>query len=168
MRVSRITSLYIIVTPKIVTGNSQRMCKSCLTDFFRFKVFTIVKKMCARRNLSFFLLLSKMIQRIVQCNRSICSNNTEVDSKTNEALAALDSLYDTIKEQILRNDTNFNKSVIKFEDRYKKMNVSQNSYSLSCYRKTYLDSLRGKIKVQPTAVSRRKFKNGSRQKQDTS
>ena len=48
------------------------------------------------------------------------------------------------------------------------MNMSQNSSSLSCYGKTYLDSLRGKIKVQPTAVSRRMFKNGSRQKQDTS
>ena len=32
----------------------------------------------------------------------------------------------------------------------------------------HLDSRRGKIKVQPTAVSRRKFKNGGRQKQDTS
>ena len=48
------------------------------------------------------------------------------------------------------------------------MNVSQNSSLLSCYGKTHLNSLRGKIKVQPTAVSRRKFKNGSRQKQDTS
>ena len=48
------------------------------------------------------------------------------------------------------------------------MNVNQNSSSLSCYGKTYLDSLRGKIKVQPTAVSRRRFKNGSRQKQDAS
>ena len=77
-------------------------------------------------------------------------------------------MYDTIKKQILRNDTNFNKSFIKFEDKYKKMNVSQNSSLLSCYGKTHLNSLRGIIKVQPTAVSRRKFKNGSRQKQDTS
>ena len=46
--------------------------------------------------------------------------------------------------------------------------MSQNSSSLSCCGKTYLDSRRGKIKVQPTAVSIRKFKNGSRQKQDTS
>ena len=90
----------------IVTRNSQRKCKRCLTDFFRLKVFTMVKKMWARR--------------IVQSDRSICSNNTEVDSKTDEALAAFDSLYDTIKEQILRNNTNFNKTFIKFEDRYKK------------------------------------------------
>ena len=48
------------------------------------------------------------------------------------------------------------------------MNVNQNSSSLSCYGKTYLDSLRGKIKVQPTAVSRKRLKNGSRQKQDAS
>ena len=48
------------------------------------------------------------------------------------------------------------------------MNVCQNSSSLSCYGKTYLDSRRAKTKVQPTAFCRRKFKNGSRQKQDTS
>ena len=47
------------------------------------------------------------------------------------------------------------------------MNVSQNSSSLSFCGKAYLDSLRGKIKAQPTAVSRRKFKNGSEQEQDT-
>ena len=95
------------------------------------------------------------------------AQTTEVNSETDEALAALDSLYDKLKEQILRIDTNFNKSFIKFESRYKRMNVSQNSSSLSCYGKTYLDSLRAKIKVQPNAVSRRKFKNGSRQEQDT-
>ena len=44
------------------------------------------------------------------------------------------------------------------------MNVSQRNSSLSCYCKTYLDSRRGKIKVQPTAVSRSKFKKGSKQK----
>ena len=48
------------------------------------------------------------------------------------------------------------------------MNMSQISSSLSCYGKTYLGSRRGKIKVQPTAFSRKNFKNGSRQKQDTS
>ena len=97
------------------------MCKSCLTDIFiRFKVFTVVKKMCACRNLIVFFFIYKMIQRIVQRNRRVCSNNTEVDSKTDEALAALDSLYDKLKEQILRNDTNFNKSFIKVEDMYKK------------------------------------------------
>ena len=40
------------------------------------------------------------------------------------------------------------------------MNVSQNSSSLSCYGKKYLHSRKGKLKVQPTAVSRRKFKTG--------
>ena len=48
------------------------------------------------------------------------------------------------------------------------MNVSQNSSSLCFHGKTYLDSRRGKIKVQPTGVSRRNLKYGSRQKQDTS
>ena len=47
---------FVIVTPIIVTGDSQRVRKS-LTGFFRFKVFTMVKKICARRN-HFF---SKMI-----------------------------------------------------------------------------------------------------------
>ena len=48
------------------------------------------------------------------------------------------------------------------------MNVCQSSSSLSCNGKTYLDSRRGETKVQPNAFSRREFKNGSRQKQDTS
>ena len=66
------------------------------------------------------------------------------------------------------NDSNFNKSIIKFKDRYTKMNRNQNSSLLSCYGKTFLDARkRGKIKVQPAAVSRRISKNGSRQKQDT-
>ena len=58
-----------------------------------------------------------------------------------------------LKEQILTIDTNFNKSSIKFEDRYKKMNMSQKSPSFSCYGKTNLDSRRGKINVQRTVVS---------------
>ena len=48
------------------------------------------------------------------------------------------------------------------------MNLTQNSSSLICYGNTYLNSRKGKIKVQPSAVSRSNFKNGSRQKQDTS
>ena len=53
MRVSRTTSLkYIIVTP-VVTNNSQRM----FNRDFRFKVFTMVKKMCSRRNLIVFLFI---------------------------------------------------------------------------------------------------------------
>ena len=49
------------------------------------------------------------------------------------------------------------------------MNVSQNSSSFTCYGKTYLDSSKGKIKVQPTAVfSRKKSKTGSRQQHNTS
>ena len=48
------------------------------------------------------------------------------------------------------------------------MNVCQSSSSLTCNGKTYLDSRRGETKVQPNAFSRREFKNGSRQKQDTS
>ena len=97
---------------------------------------------------------------------ALAQTTKKVDSKTEEALAALDSLM-KLKEQILRNDTNFNKSFTKFEDRYEKMNMSQNNSSLSCYGKMYLDSGREKIKMQPTAASRSKFKNGSREKQDT-
>ena len=88
----------------------------------------------------------------------------KVDSKTEEALAALDSLYDKLKEQILRNDTNFNKSLTKFEDRYEKMKMSQNNSSLSCYGKMYLDSGRGKIKMQPTAASRSSTMEAGRSK----
>ena len=56
--------------------------------------------------------------------------HTEVDSKTDEALAALDSLYDKLKEQILRNYTNFNKSFIKVEDMYKKWMWAKTAHHL--------------------------------------
>ena len=49
------------------------------------------------------------------------------------------------------------------------MNVSENTSCLSSYGKMFLNpSARGKIKVQPTAVARKKKRNGSRQKQDSS
>ena len=48
----------------------------------------------------------------------VFASYTEVDSKTGKALAALVSLYDKFKEQILINGTNFDKFLIKFEYRY--------------------------------------------------
>ena len=74
-------------------------------------------------------------------------------------------VYDTVRT---KGDSNFNKAIVKFIKNYNKMNLSQNTSSLSCYGKMFLNASRGKIKVQPTAVARRKVKNGSRQKTDTS
>ena len=54
---------------------------------------------------------------------------------------------------------------MKFEAAYNKLYVARISSALSCYGKSFLNSnKRGKIKVQATAVARKK--NGSRQKQD--
>lgn len=44
--------------------------------------------------------------------------------KTDWVLAALVSLYEKLEEQILKNDTNYNKFFIKVKGRHKKMNVS--------------------------------------------
>ena len=74
-----------------------------------------------------------------------------------------------MRELINNNDSSFHKSVTKFSKNFKKLNLLQNTSCLSSYGKTFLcASARGKIKVQPAAVARRKSKNGSRQKQDTS
>ena len=62
-------------------------------------------------------------------------------------------------------DNNFNTAILKFEAAYNKLYVARISSALSCYGKSFLNSnKRGKIKVQATAVARKK--NGSRQKQD--
>ena len=74
-----------------------------------------------------------------------------------------------IKEQIETGDTNFHNAIIKFASSYTKMGLSQAVSSLCCFGKNFLDvRFKGKIKVQPAAVSRRRHKNGSRQKVDKS
>ena len=84
-----------------------------------------------------------------------------------EALDTLDKIYNQIKEQIVKDDTNLNTAILKFEAIYSKLNVAQNSSTLSCCGKSFLNrNKRGKIKLQLAAVARRVKKDGSRQKQD--
>ena len=91
------------------------------------------------------------------------------DSRSEDALAALDKIYNHMKDDIGKGDRNFNEAIIKFERKYSNLNIGQNATALSCYGKTFCNpTKRGKIKVQPAAVSRRLKKNGSRQKQDSS
>ena len=95
--------------------------------------------------------------------------NPRSTSNTDEALSLFQEFHSEVLDQIKKNDSNFNKCIIKFVHSYKKMNVSQNSSCLSSYGKMFSKSLaRGRIKVQPAAVSRRRVFNGSRQKQDSS
>ena len=48
-----------------------------------------------------------------------------------EALDTLDKIYNQIKEQIVKDDTNLNTAILKFEAIYSKLNVAQNSSALS-------------------------------------
>ena len=89
------------------------------------------------------------------------------EEQRDETLKAFSDWATEIVDQIEKGDHNFNKAIVKFTKSYNKMNLSQNTSSLHCYGKTFLKACRGKIKVQPTAVARRKIKNGAHQKTDT-
>ena len=93
--------------------------------------------------------------------------NQSSTSNTDEALSLFGEFSSDVLAQINKSDSNFNKCLIKLIRSYKKMNTAQNSSCLSSYGKMFLKaSTKGRIKVQPAAVSRRKVFNGSRQKQD--
>ena len=66
---------------------------------------------------------------------------------------------------IISNLTNPYKKFKKFIKRYKKYNDSQRVSVFQNFDSVYIDKTSREIKVQPTAVSRRKSKFGSRQKQ---
>ena len=63
-------------------------------------------------------------------------------------------------------DNSFNEGLIKMVESYKKGTRSKNSSSLHSYGKRFeLAVARGRnLKVQPEAVKRRKYRNGSRNK----
>ena len=65
-------------------------------------------------------------------------------------------------------DPTYNKGSLKFVQRFDHLSYSQQSSAFHTFGSSFLQrGNRGKIKVQPTAVTRRKSKIGSRQKQDT-
>ena len=90
------------------------------------------------------------------------------DTKINEALGALDDLYKQMIEDAKIGDRAYNEGVIKMARKYKSNNLAINSSSLHSFSTKFDSTTKGgqHLKVQPTAVSRRKYKNGSRNPQD--
>ena len=79
--------------------------------------------------------------------------------------------HSKISDKLLQHigeNVEFNKSLIKFEKRLSKLSDSQLNSALNQFGSSFFTRAhRGKIFTQPTAVSRRRKKIGSRRKQDT-
>ena len=95
-------------------------------------------------------------------------NNQREEKKMEktDVLKKFESFYKTVVEELHNDDKEFQKSILKFISRYEKFSHNQRKSALQSFGTVFVGKTRGKIKVQPTAVSRRKSKNGSRQKQD--
>ena len=79
----------------------------------------------------------------------------------------LSEVFEVLSKKINQGNTEFNKAVLAFAKRFGKLSENQLQCALHSFGSIFIGKARGRIKVQPTAVSRRKSKIGSRRKQDT-
>ena len=79
----------------------------------------------------------------------------------------LSEVFDVLSEKISQGNTEFNKAILTFAKRFDKLSENQLLSALHSVGSIFVGKARSRIKVQPTAVSRRKSKIGSRRKQDT-
>ena len=77
-----------------------------------------------------------VFQKVVR-NSPTNSCINKINSRSQEPLDALDKIYNQIKEQIVKDDTNFNTAILKFDATYNKLNVAQNSSTVACYGKNF-------------------------------
>ena len=94
-------------------------------------------------------------------------DSADTDSFTETATEDLSKLFESLKEKIEERNKQCNNSILKFTKRCGKFNESQQISAFNSFGSIFFGIAKGKIKVQPAAVSRRKSKVGSRQKQDT-
>ena len=76
-----------------------------------------------------------------------------------------DNFFKTVKEEIKNENREINAALIKFIKRFESFSQNQKVSALQRSGTTFFSTKRMKIKVQPTAVPRRKSKIGSRQRQ---
>ena len=105
-------------------------------------------------------------------NSSVAKNDnilksTKPNEKIVEALSQFELFSENIVEEVKKGDNEFNSSLIKFMNRYTYFTRNQKISSFHSFGSTFFGRRRSKIKVQPTAVSRRKSGRGSRNKQST-
>ena len=97
-------------------------------------------------------------------------SSTEVQTITderNDALESLNTVYEVLREKIENGNIEIARGVNVLAKRCHKMNQNQLISSLYSFGGAFVNRSKGKIRVQPTAVSRRKSKTGSRSKQST-
>ena len=94
-------------------------------------------------------------------------DSANTDSFTETAIQELSELFESLKEKIEQGNKQYSTSILKFTKRCGKFNESQQISAFNSFGSIFVGKTKVKIKVQPAAVSRRKSKVGSRQKQDT-
>ena len=77
-----------------------------------------------------------------------------------------DNFAKTLKEEIKNKNKEFNVALIKFIKRFESFSQNQKVFAIQSFGTTFFGRKSTKIKVQPTAVSRRKSKMGSQQRQN--
>ena len=93
-------------------------------------------------------------------------NSTEdSESELFKIKERFDQFYDSVVEGLHEGNKEFRKSVDKFLTRYNKFSSNQRNSALQSFGTVFVSKRKGKIKVQPTAVSRRVSKVGSHQRQ---
>ena len=88
------------------------------------------------------------------------------DSFIEQASEMFGNFFKTVKEEIKNENKEFNVALIKFIKRFESFSQNQKVSAFRSFGTTFFGRKRTKIKVQPTVVSRRKSKIGSRQRQN--
>ena len=110
----------------------------------------------------------------IQGNNELESKTNELECKTDGAGNASfteqssemsDNFFKTAKEEIKNINKQFNVAFIKFIKRFESFSQNQKVSAFQSFDATFSFGKRSKIKVQPTAVSKRKSKIGSWQRQ---
>ena len=77
-----------------------------------------------------------------------------------------DNFFKTLEEEMKNGNKEFNVALIEFMKRFESFSQNQKVSAFQSFGATFFGRKRTKIKVQPNAVSKKKSKIGSRQRQN--
>ena len=118
----------------------------------------------------FLVIKDTILQRNRQFNVSAANidpSPEELPTLTCTANEHMSEVFEVLSKKINQGNTGFNKAVLAFAKRFGKLSENQLQCALHSFGSIFVGKAKGRIKIQPTAVSRRKSKIGSRRKQDT-
>lgn len=107
-------------------------------------------------------------EREIECKKSTEKSFPEIsipDPTTPDIIKMFDEFHHNVKEELLGGNQELRKSMEKFLGRYEKFSTNQRNSALQSFGTVFVGKSKGRIKVQPTAVSRRVSQIGSRQRQ---